>query len=107
MFQEEVATELSRLTGMKRAEILPLLEKPRFSNLGDWAFPCFDLAKQQKKNPVVIAQELVQKMALPLKGIERVQPLGPYINFYVDKGSLGELIIGRILRQKDNHGFLE
>ena len=31
-------------------------------DMGDFAFPCFELSKELKKNPVQIAQELAEKI---------------------------------------------
>ena len=67
MLKEQVAEELSKHVGMKKDEILRLLEKPKYSNLGDIAFPCFDLAKAQKKNPSAIAVRLAQELTIPQK----------------------------------------
>ncbi len=104
MFKEKVADELGKLLRKEKGEILKLLEKPRYSNLGDIAFPCFDLAKEQKKNPIEIAMNLAQEMALPPKGIKKVQALGPYVNFFVDKIYFGKNLVSRINKQKGKYG---
>ena len=48
-FKEEVAGLLSSLIAMSPAEIAPLLEIPPEPGMGDYAFPCFVLARRQKK----------------------------------------------------------
>lgn len=43
----------------------------------------FQLAKALRSNPVQIAKDLAEKIALPV-GIARLQAVGPYLNFFVD-----------------------
>jgi len=103
MFKEQIALALAKHLQVKKGEILAQLEKPRYSNLGDLAFPCFSLAKQQKKNPFEIASELAEKI-YPIKGVEKIQPLGGYVNFFVNKKVLGKEIITKILHEKNRFG---
>jgi len=56
------------------------IEEPE--RYGDFAYPCFNLAKKQNKNPKEIAKELAEK--LKIKFIKKIEAIGPYINFYVD-----------------------
>jgi len=54
---------------------------------GDYGSPvAFGLAKSLRKNPAVIAQELVARLELP-EGVARAEAVGPYINFFVDPPS--------------------
>ncbi|HSU73083.1 MAG TPA: arginine--tRNA ligase [Candidatus Binatia bacterium] len=78
-----------------------VLEVPPNSELGDFAFPCFTLAKEKKKNPVQIAQELAK--SLHIKGVSRIEAKGPYLNFFVEKGSLAEEVLHAIFKDK-NYG---
>lgn len=61
------------------------LEIPPDPNLGDFAFPCFKLAKAHKKSPVQLAQhfvsELQAKQVVPKE--LKVSAVGPYVNFTV------------------------
>ena len=78
------------------------LEIPPDPRLGDFAFPCFSLAKEMKKNPVQIAKELSSK--LKIKGIEKIQATGPYVNFFVDKNAFALDILKKIQKEKDSYG---
>jgi arginyl-tRNA synthetase len=102
--KELIANELSKHIGMKPEEILPLLEKPKYANLGDIAFPCFPLAKLQKKNPYDIAMELKEKLELHSPGIEKIDALGGYINFFLDKKTIILSSVNKILKEKDKYG---
>ena len=60
------------------------LETPPDSKLGDYAFPCFGLAKQLKKSPIEIAKDLALKLN-PNKHIKEIKSTGPYVNFFVNE----------------------
>lgn len=62
------------------------IEEPE--EYGDFAYACFSLAKQLKKDPKEIAKELAEKLKIKL--IEKVETVGPYINFYVDWEEFGK-----------------
>lgn len=54
---------------------------------GDYGSPvAFGLAKTLRKNPAVIAQELLAKLELPA-GVARAEAVGPYLNFHLDPGA--------------------
>ncbi|TCK86778.1 arginyl-tRNA synthetase [Natranaerovirga hydrolytica] len=73
-------------------EINDVLEIPPKTDMGDYAFPCFALAKSYKKAPHIIAQEIAQDFKA-VDFIEKTQPMGPYINFFVSKEKYAQLII--------------
>ncbi len=79
------------------------LEIPKDNNLGDYAFPCFILAKEMKKNPVVIAKDLEKKISKPYF-ISDIKATGPYLNFFVDKSLLFKETLKKISKEKDNYG---
>lgn len=104
MLKREVAKALAEVVNINKEDILKVLEKPRYSNLGDVSFPCFILARELKKNPVIIANDLAKKFLIPPKGIKEVKQLGAYINFYMDKTILGNEVIKNIQKQKGKYG---
>jgi len=79
------------------------LEVPPKPELGDYAFPCFSLAKIYKKNPNEIANELSTKIKKG-KFIEEIKTIGPYLNFFINKNALTEQTLHNILKQKNNYG---
>lgn len=75
--------------GVAVPEIAGQFELPKQPEHGDLALPCFRFAKQLRKAPPVIAQEIFDKhfkSTLPA-GISRVEPMGGYLNFTLDTGS--------------------
>ena len=79
------------------------LEVPPKPDMGDYAFPCFSLAKIYKKNPNEIANELSTKIKTN-KFITEIKAIGPYLNFFVNKDSLTEGTLIKILKEKDKYG---
>ncbi|MGM5485177.1 MAG: arginine--tRNA ligase, partial [Nanobdellota archaeon] len=71
------------LTDHVSEEHLDNLERPKDTRLGDYAFPCFVLAKEMKKNPAVIVEELAGKLSKP-DFIRKIENNGPYLNFFID-----------------------
>lgn len=91
--------------GILLEELASFLEQPPKPEMGDWALPCFKLAKQLKKNPNQIASELVQQLARKkMNGIERVEAVGGYLNFFVQKEALAESVLKTVLKQKQKYG---
>ena len=84
-------------------EIVALIEVPPNKEMGDYAFPCFKLAKVFRKAPNMIAADLAEN--IEAKGeISKVMPLGGYVNFFVNKSQLAESVIKDVLTKKENYG---
>ncbi len=98
-FREEIIKAIKK--EVKDAEIT--LEVPPNPELGDYAFPCFSLAKIYKKNPSDIAKELALKIKKS-KFISEIRAIGPYLNFFINKDSLNEGTFKKILKEKNNYG---
>ena len=62
MFKKEIVNLICRQTKLKKTDIESSIEVPPNPKMGDYAFPCFILAKKLKKNPVEIAQDLATKI---------------------------------------------
>jgi arginyl-tRNA synthetase len=93
-------------TGMRPEDVNLLIEVPPRDEMGDFAFPCFALAKEKKKSPVVIAKDLSQEFSKKLsKGILKVTSEGPYVNFFIDKEILAKNVLDRV--GKKNFGKLK
>ncbi len=92
-----------KITGLSSDEIDKIIEIPQESSRGDYAFPCFVLAKTWKKNPVEIAKELNTKLK-NFKGFEKIEAVGPYLNFFIDKKKLALEILKKVEKEKENYG---
>ena len=71
------------LTDLTASEIAEKLEAPKSSELGDFAFPTFTLAKVLRQAPQQIAANIVAE--IDQTGFEKVVATGPYVNFFLDK----------------------
>lgn len=89
---------------LSKDEIYDVLEVPRHEGHGDVAFPCFVLAKQLRKSPNAIAEELAENISG--EGIGSVEVAGPYINFFLDQELVTEDILKEIYSQGDEFGQL-
>lgn len=100
-FQDAIQDAIAEQTGLDRASIR--LERPKDVSMGDFAFPCFPLAKVQKKAPPAIAGELASALNDALEGIEAVAT-GPYVNFKVERAQLASTIVSSILESGADYG---
>ncbi|EDY36101.1 arginyl-tRNA synthetase [Aciduliprofundum boonei T469] len=64
-------------------------------NFGDFTLPCFSLAKEMKKNPALIAKDIAEK--LKDEYFEKIEAVGPYVNFWIHTRKLAELTLQEIL----------
>ena len=88
-------------TGLTEEEISDLIEIPPNSDMGDYAFPVFKLAKTFRKAPNLIAEELAQK-AFENENIKKIANVGPYVNFFVNNSKLVESVLTEAV--KDDFG---
>ncbi|MDP2630286.1 MAG: arginine--tRNA ligase [Candidatus Uhrbacteria bacterium] len=81
-----------------------LLETPPDEKLGDFAFPCFALAKELKKSPVDIARALADTMTKLPPEIASVHATGPYVNFFVNPAVLAKKLLQEKKSQTKKRG---
>ena len=62
--KEEIAKTIAKATEIKQEELKSYIEMPKDTKNGDYAFPCFRLAKELKKAPPVIASEIKEKIEI-------------------------------------------
>lgn len=103
LFREEIVKAIST-AGLEEKIVEEILEVPSRKELGDFALPCFKLAKELGKNPVEISHELQKKIVLP-KGFSRAEVKGAYINFFLDEWRLAQQVIQEINTKKQKYGI--
>ena len=84
-FKQYIAETISKATEIKKEELEGYIEVPKDDNNGDFAFPCFKLAKTMKKAPQIIAEEIKLKIEIDTNIVDKIEVLGGYINFYINK----------------------
>lgn len=82
-----------------------MIEKPKHSGLGDFAFPCFSLAKMMRKAPQAIATELATNISSPL--FERTEAAGGYVNVFLRKDITTEQVVQTVLKLGGQYGSAE
>lgn len=83
-------------------QIEQLLENPKSVDHGDVAFPAFALAKIYRKAPQQIAAELAEK--IDGTNFEKIEVVGPYLNFFMNKEAVSQAVIGEVVKEKNNYG---
>jgi len=101
--RDVVSDLISKNTKLRKEEIEKLIEVPPSQEMGDYAFPCFTLAKTLRKNPVEASLELSRKIGKKLpKEIQKIENKGPYLNFFVDRKILAKKALAKAL--SENYG---
>lgn len=104
-FKLELAKFLSdKVADLSQDEIYAMLEVPTNTTMGDYAFPCFKLAKTLRKAPPVIAKELVETMG-EIEFIERYENVNAYINFFLDQSLFVREVLTVVLDQGVQYGL--
>ena len=102
-FKNEIAKSIAKIVEINQEELYSYIEIPKDTSNGDYAFPCFKLAKELKKSPMVIANEIKEKLELDASIIEKVDVVSGYLNFYINKNKIAEEIINEI-NKNDEYG---
>jgi len=103
-FKYEIARLISNAANIEADEIKGYIEVPADETKGDYAFPCFRLAKELKKAPQVIATELKDKINTKLEIINSIEVVGGYLNFYINPNILIEDTIKEVDSKKEEYG---
>lgn len=105
-FKKIIGEKISKAADLSLDEIYSYIEIPPNQDMGDYAFPCFKLAKALRKAPPVIANELKEKIELD-ENIERVEIAGGYLNFYINKLNLTQSVLEEIESKQEKYGSNE
>lgn len=103
-FKKEIAEIIAKnLDGLTEDEIKSMIEIPQDQSMGDYAFPCFRLAKTMRKAPDLIAAELAEK----LQGeqlFSEISPVNAYVNMFVSREEMMKSTVSEVLEEKENFG---
>jgi len=104
-FKLELAKLLSnKISFLTQNEIVTMIEVPTNSSMGDYAFPCFKLAKETRKAPIVIAKEIAESID-EVHFIAKIENVNAYINFFIDKTLLVKEVLTNVLDKGQNYGM--
>ena len=103
-FKEKIAKAIAKVTNLDENELATYIEIPPNSDLGDYAFPCFKLAKALRKAPPVIATEIKNNIEVDEKIVEKIEIVGGYLNIYINKETLAQNVLNEIAEKKEKYG---
>ena len=95
-FMNKIAESIAQVLEMNVNEIEASIENPKGTDNGDYAFPCFRLAKTMRKAPPAIAEEIKSKLLVNEQYICKVEVVGGYVNFFVNKEKLANEVLREI-----------
>ena len=103
-FKKEIAEIIAKnLEGLTEDEIKSMIEIPQDQSMGDYAFPCFRLAKTMRKAPNLIAAELAEKLQEE-QLFSEVSPVNAYVNMFVSREEMMKSTVSEVLEEKENFG---
>lgn len=89
--------------GLDREEIRGMIEKPADSKMGDYAFPCFKLAKIMRKAPPMIAKGIAEAISDdPV--FEKVEQVNAYVNMFISKEQFAGEVVSEVVAKGDDFG---
>ena len=103
-FKEEIAGIIAgQVESLTEAEIADIIEIPQDSKMGDYAFPCFRLAKVLRKAPPLIAKDIASAIE-ESDLFDKVEPVNAYVNMFIAKEKLIESTVSEVISKGDDFG---
>ena len=89
--------------GLENSEIRELIEVPADSKMGDYAFPCFKLAKLLRKAPPMIAKSIAEQIAAA-DMFEKVESVNAYVNMFISRDAFIDDVVKEVIAKGDAFG---
>ena len=107
-YKKYIAEKLN-VEGLSKDELYDLIALPPNTEMGDYALPCFKLAKLMRKSPVMIAEDLknsilADESVVSEKVLSEVSAVNGYLNFKINKGDFVRSTLDRIFKEGDQYG---
>lgn len=103
MDYKKYIAEKIKVEGMTKDELYELISLPPNTEMGDYALPCFKLAKLLRKSPVMIAETLKTTIATD-DVLSEVSAVNGYLNFKINKNAFVKETLDQIFTQKERYG---
>ena len=103
-FKDIIAKEIIKQVNMDIEVVKSFIEVPSNKEMGDYSFPCFKLAKELKKAPQMIANELKENLKFDEAEVKRVEVVNGYLNFFTNPIAITKSVLEEINNQKENYG---
>ena len=95
-FKQIIGQAIAKVTNLNEKELESYIEKPKDQKNGDYAFPCFKLAKELRKVPAIIANDIQEKIEIDKEKIEKIEVVGGYLNFYINKNAITKEVLEKV-----------
>ena len=106
-YTEKIAELLSaHIEGLEEAEIRDMIETPADSSMGDFALPCFKLARVLRKAPPMIAKGIAEAIADdPM--FAKVEQVNAYVNMFLNREAFAGDVVSEVITAGANYGRSE
>lgn len=103
-YKELIAEAISTVVeSLSKDEIAGMIEIPIDEKMGDFAFPCFRLAKELRKAPPMIAKDIAAKLA-DNKIFAKVEAVNAYVNMFLSREEFIYEVIKEVVSTQENFG---
>ena len=103
-YKEQIAQILSaQIEGLEKEEIVNMIETPADSKMGDYAFPCFKLAKILRKAPPMIAKNIAEAVS-DNDIFDKVENVNAYVNMFISKEAFAREVVTEAVAKGDDYG---
>lgn len=103
-FKEKITEEISKKIDITKEELKEYLEIPKDSKMGDYALPCFKLAKQMRKSPVDIANGIKEEIEVPNTYISKIDAINGFLNIFINNEMLVKDLLNEMENKKEAYG---
>ena len=103
-FKKMIAEMIAKVININEEEIKEYIEIPKDSSMGDYSFPCFKLAKELRKAPVAIANDIKDNIQIDKNIIEKIDVVNGYLNVYLNRNLIVKTVLEEIDKEKENYG---
>lgn len=97
--RDAIVEALVAVSGLDAPAISKVLTRSTQVEHGDFAFPCFLVAKNLKLAPPDCAKKLAAEIKLP-PGVSKAEAAGPYLNFFLDRAQASKELVSKILASR-------
>lgn len=104
-FKKIIAEKIKEATNIETIE--EYIEVPSNKEMGDYSLPCFKLAKEMKKAPQVIANEIKEKLNIDNEIVKNVEVVNGYLNFYIAPNAIYKTVFEEMENEGEKYGECE
>lgn len=101
-FKNIIADEIKKVTNIEN--IYEYIEIPANKDMGDYSLPCFKLAKELKKAPQMIANDIKEKLKINEEIVSKVEVVNGYLNFYINPLAIADTVLQEFDAKKESFG---